>query len=137
MSTLANRLALVGALAVATAPLPGCLLLAGVAIGAGIVYMVGDDSAEVALHKDREAVFEACRDEVKARGTVDKADASTGDIEGKVGSSSVRISVRSEESKGGEKTVKVTVISRKNSGISPDPDTARIVAEGISKRAGG
>lgn len=117
-------------LAAAALALPGCLLLAGAAIGAGIVHVVGSDSAEVVLEKDRAKVFEAAREEVKTRGVVETADAEAGTISGRVGSSSVEIAVAKET----DSTVKVTVESRKNSGISPDPDTAQQVATAIVKR---
>lgn len=125
-----KRLIAVPLLAAAALALPGCLLLAGAAIGAGIVHVVGSDSAEVVLEKDRAKVFEAAREEVKTRGVVETADAEAGTISGKVGSSSVAIAVAKET----DSTVKVTVESRMNAGISPDPDTAQQVATAIVKR---
>ena len=111
---------------------PGCVFLAGAAVGAGVVHVVGEDSTEVVLEQSYESVFDASKEELGAQGTVEASDSEAGLVEGTVGSSSVRITVVRET----ESSVRVTVKSRKNAGISPDPETAEQISYALVKRAG-
>ena len=112
------------------APLPGCLLVAGAAVGAGIIYVAGDDSVEVDVESAPEAVFAAAREEVRATGTIDASDPDAGTLSGSVDSSSVHVKV----SKVSSGLTKLRVSSRSNAGISPDRDRATEVAGAILRR---
>jgi len=123
---------LTAAVLAAALAVPGCVFLAGAAIGAGIVHAVGEDSTEVVLEEPYDAVFDASREELRARGVVEAADSEAGLLEGTVGGSSVKITVKRET----DTTVRVTVKARKNAGISPDPEAAEQVSYGILRRSG-
>jgi hypothetical protein len=69
---------------------------------------------------------------VVRRGVVDSSDPGAGVLEGKVGTSRVRVHVVTEP----DGMVKVTVQARTSSGLGPDMDTANDVAVAIVKRVG-
>lgn len=127
-----KRLVLLAALAAGTVALPGCLLVAGAAIGAGVVYAAGDDTAEVRVHASADSAYTAAREEVLRRGVVDSSDPAAGVLEGRIGTSRVRVRVVSEP----DGLVKVTVRARTGSGLGPDMDTANDVAVAIVRRVG-
>ena len=127
-----RNLLLASVLALGAAALPGCLLVAGAAIGAGIVYASSDDTAEVRLRTTTAAAYAAAREEVLVRGTVESSDPKSGVLEGKIGSTSVRVTVVAES----DGMVKVSVKARSNSGLSPDMDTANQVTVAVVKRIG-
>ena len=112
------------------AALPGCLLVAGAAIGAGIVHTTGEDTAEVVVEANTASAYAAAREEIRNRGMLESADAESSRVEGTVGGSSVKVSVTSP----GTGEAKVSVSARKNGGISPDIETAEQVAMAIVKR---
>jgi hypothetical protein len=127
-----RKFVLLAALAAGSAALPGCLLVAGAAIGAGVVYAAGDDTAEVRVHATADSAYTAAREEVLLRGVVDSSDPDAGVLEGKIGTSHVRVRVVTEP----DGLVKVTVRARTSSGIGPDMDTANDVAVAIVRRVG-
>jgi len=125
-----RRLAAALLLAAAAAPLPGCLLLAGAALGAGIVHVTSEDGAVVLLEVGPEAAFAAARGVLSDRGVLESADREAGLLRGTVGSSSVEVRV---EDRGDGKS-RVAVEARKNGGVSPDVTTAQQTAAGILER---
>ena len=126
-----NHILLAAALAAVLAA-PGCVFLAGAAIGAGVVHVVGEDSTEVVLEQSYESVFDASKEELAAKGAVEASDADAGVVEGSVGPSSVTITVTRET----DSSVRVTVKARKNGGISPDQETAEEISYGLLRRTG-
>jgi hypothetical protein len=121
---------LLAALAAGAACLPGCLLVAGTGFGAGIVHPTDGDAVEVAVEVPPAAAFAAAREELRGRGVLRSADSGAGFVEGTVGTSFVKVSVSGPAS--GLATL--SVIARKDSGASPDPDTAEQIAVAIVKR---
>ncbi len=128
-----KRFAVVAPLLLLPLLLQGCLLIAGAAIALGVVHVASEDTTEVNLEGTRDHIYDACEAEMKARGVVEKGDRVGGTLEGRVGGSSVTVTVE----KATESAWKVAVRARKNSGISPDLDTAQQVAYAIVKRVGG
>jgi len=119
------------ALAAALLILPGCLLVAGAAVGAGIVYSTGEDTAEVMVDVNGAAAFAATREEIILRGTIESADDAKGVIEARIGTSTVRATItRGRE---GHQSL-VTVKARTNGGLGPDMETARILTVAVVKR---
>ena|SRR5688572_20447881 len=119
------------ALAAALLLLPGCVLVAGAAVGAGIVYAAGEDTCEVRVDVDGDAAFAASRAEVVRRGSVDSTDEALGVIEARIGDSSVRVTVV-EEGGGGHSLVRVK--ARTLVGLAPDRGTAEAVAVAVVRR---
>jgi len=119
------------ALAASLLLLPGCLLVAGAAVGAGIVYSTGEDTAEVRVDVNAAAAFAASREEVILRGKIDSADEAAGVIEARIGTSTVRVAVV-EEPEGGHS--RVSVKARTTAGLAPDMETARILTVAVVKR---
>ena len=111
--------------------LPGCVLVAGAAVGAGIVYAAGEDTCEVRVDVGGAAAFAASLEEVIRRGTLDSSDEARGVVEARVGDSSVEVSVI-EEDGGGHSLVRVK--ARKLVGLAPDRATAETVAVAVVKR---
>jgi hypothetical protein len=111
---------------------PGCVFLAGAAIGAGVVHVVGEDSTEVVVEQSYESVFDASKEELNTKGVVEASDVDAGLVQGSVGSSSVKITVTRETAG----SVRITIKARKNGGISPDPDTAEQISYGVLRRTG-
>ncbi len=126
-----KKILLLAVLAAGAAALPGCLLVAGAAIGAGIVHATGEDTAEVMVEVPSDAAYAAAREEIRTRGVLESADSDAAHLEGTVGGSTVKVSV-STPTRG---EAKVSVSARKNAGISPDFETAEQVAMAIAKRA--
>ena len=114
----------------AALPLPGCLLLAGAAVGAGVVRVAGEDAAEVVIERDYATVFAASEEEMKARGVLQSSNRETGTLRGRIGGSDLQVSVLREA----ETSVRARVTARRDSGVSPDPSSARLLATGIVKR---
>lgn len=127
-----RNLALLAALAAGIAALPGCILIAGAAIGAGVVYTTGDDTAAVRVHSTADAAYAAAREEVLRRGVVESSDSAARVLAGRIGSSSVRIHVVGEP----DGMSKVTITSRTNAGLGPDMDTANELAVAVVRRLG-
>lgn len=119
------------ALAATLLLLPGCLLVAGAAIGAGIVYSTGEDTAEVRVDADEAAAFAAAREEVILRGQIETSDPEVGRIEARIGTSTVTVTVRGEPEGAHSR---VTVKARKAGGLGPDMDTAQTLAVAVVKR---
>jgi hypothetical protein len=119
------------ALAAALLLLPGCLLVAGAAIGDGIVYTTGEDTAEVRVEVNPAAAFAAAREEFIARGQVETSDADAGTLAGKIGTSNVKVTVWGEAKEG---TSRVSVKARTNADLGPDMETARTLSVAIVKR---
>lgn len=112
---------------------PGCAVAAGAALGIGVVHTTGEDSVELFLEAPREAVLGAARAELEARGTLDTASSPEGRLRGHVGGSEVKIAVAPASGS----TVEVRVKARQNAGLSPDPETAALIANGIVRRTEG
>jgi hypothetical protein len=125
-----KRAPLLALVLLAAVPLPGCLLVAGAAVGAGVVHATGDDTLEVVLHSGPEAVFAAARAEVAARGTVEREDAALREVDGSADGGSIRVKVLHEA----DGSARLRVGARKNAGISPDLETAEAVASAILRR---
>lgn len=119
------------ALAAALFALPGCVLVAGAAVGAGIVYATGEDSCEVRVEVNGAAAYAASREEVVLRGKVESSDPAVGILEARIGTSDVKVTVVEEA--GGTRSV-VTVKARSAGGLAPDAETARILAVAVVKR---
>lgn len=127
-----KRSILLAAALAAVLAAPGCVFLAGAAIGAGVVHVVGEDSTEVVVEQSYQSVFDASKEELGAQGVVEASDSDSGMVEGSVGSSSVRITVRRET----DSSVRLIIKARKNAGISPDPETAEQLSYGVLRRTG-
>lgn len=125
-----GRIAPIILLVVLAAATPGCLLVAGAAIGAGAVHALGEDSSEVTLDRSRSVVMDAARSEIEARGVLDAVDEGPGRYEGTVEKTAVTVIVGGEV----DGLVKVTVSARKNSGFTPDPVLADSIAHAIARR---
>lgn len=119
------------ALAAALLLLPGCVLVAGAAVGAGIVYAAGEDTAEVRVDVNAAAAFAASREEIIRRGKIDSADEAAGVIEARIGTSTVTVTV-AEEPDGARS--RVTVKARSTAGLAPDMETARILTVAVLRR---
>jgi hypothetical protein len=119
------------ALAASLLLLPGCLLVAGAAVGAGVVYATGEDTAEVRVEVNPAAAYAAAREEVLARGKVETSDPEAGILTGTIGSSSVKVTVREEAQEGHSF---VSVKARTNAGLGPDMETARTLTVAVVKR---
>ena len=126
-----RRSILAAVLFLAAPVLPGCLLVAGAAVGAGVVYAAGEDSSEVRVEADAARAYSAAREEVILRGTLQTSDAAGGTLTARIGTSDVTVKVVGEPT---ENRTRVTVTARANAGISPDRDTAERVAVAIVKR---
>lgn len=119
------------ALAVALLVLPGCLLVAGAAVGAGIVYATGEDTAEVRVDVDAAAAYAASREEVIARGRIETSDPEAGILTATIGTSSVKVTVWADAQEGRSR---VSVKARTASGLGPDMETARTLTVAVVKR---
>ncbi len=115
------------------ASLPGCLLVAGAAIAAGVVHTVGDDVAEVTLESSTERVFEASENELASRSNGFRSYKGSLRIEGRVGASDVTITLDALP----KESTRLRVVARKHEGLSPDVETAHQVAFAIVKRVMG
>jgi len=112
--------------------LPGCLLVAGAAVGAGVVAATSEDTAQVDLRASRDEVFMTALRIVEAEGNVTDSNPGTGRIEGKVDGSSVLVKVFVV----GDLT-RVTVKSRQIGGAFADLDLAESLATDISRAVQG
>lgn len=112
--------------------LSGCLLVAGAAVGAGAVHVLGEDAAEVNLERDWDTVFNAGVDAVETLGSVETQDREAGVIEGHVKEADVTVKLEQVT----KSTVKVVVEARKNEGVSPAPEIAQDVSHAIAERTG-
>ncbi|RMH01691.1 MAG: DUF3568 family protein [Planctomycetota bacterium] len=121
------------ALALGSAVLPGCALLVGAAIGAGVVYAVSEDSVEVLFDAPFDEVFDVCEAQLERSGRVELSDDARGAVEGSVRDSEV--SIRIETTRQGLQ--RVTVTARKYEGLGPDLETAQWLADAISRRLSG
>lgn len=110
---------------------PGCALVPGIAVGAGIVYATDEDTAEVLVEVNGAAAFAASREEVLLRGTIESSDEAKGAIEARIGTSTVKMTVL--EGRRGDGSL-VTVKARTNGGLAPDMETARILAVAVVRR---
>ena len=115
---------------IAAMALPGCVFVAGAAVGAGVIHATGDDTLEVVLHSPPGKVYDEAAEVVRTRGTLDKSRPVVREIEGSVSGASVTVTVLPEE-KGNSR---LRVKARRNGGISPDLETAEQVASWILKR---
>jgi len=125
------RVLTLAVLLLAVSMTPGCLLLAGAALGAGIVHVTSEDEAMVLLDADFEDALKTSREVLAEKGLLEARDDKAGLVEGSIGSSSVSIRVE----RGPDTGSKVTVESRKNGGVSPDVTTAQQVASAILARS--
>ena len=119
------------AFAAALVLLPGCLLVAGAAVGAGIVYSTGEDTAEVRVDVNPAAAFAASRQELIARGQLETSDPEKGILTGTIGASTVKVTVWGEVEEGHSR---VSVKARTNAGFGPDMETARTLTVAVVKR---
>jgi hypothetical protein len=119
------------ALLLAAAALPGCLLLAGAAVGAGIVHVTAEDRAVVDLEADPGTAYRTARDVIDDRGLLGTAKEDTRTVAGTIGGSSVEVRVDSRDGGGS----RVTVEARRNAGVSPDVETAQQTASAILSRS--
>ena len=114
------------------APLPGCVLLVGAAIGAGVVHATSEDSVEVLFDAGFDEVYDVCEAQLERAGTVEVSDDLRGVLEGTVEDSELRITV--DPTRQGYQ--RVTVTARKLSGLSPDLETAQWLADAVVRRLG-
>lgn len=114
----------------AAALLPGCVLLVGAAIGAGVVHAVSEDSVEVLFDAGFDEVYDVCEAQLERAGTVTASDDLRGVLEGSAEES--RIDITIDTTRQGLQRVRVT--ARRFSGLSPDLETAQWLADAISRR---
>ncbi len=110
----------------------GCLVVAAAAVAAGVVYTTSDDCAEVTAERPLADVFAAAEAVLAECGHADWRDPEAGRLEGHVGDATVEITIAQRS----EQVVGIHVKARRNSGLSPAPDTAEHVAFGIVKKLG-
>lgn len=109
-------------------PLPGCFVV-GVAVGAGVVAVVtSEDTAHVDLHEKPAAVFQAAVHRVESTGTVTFTNPEKTKLEGKIGGSSVTITVFVVGN-----VTRCQVKARKLAGTLPNLDLAKKLATGVSR----
>jgi len=127
------RIIAIFALVAACALLPGCLLLAGLGIGAaaavGVIVATGDDSAEVLIDRPTDAVHQAARETLIARGVLTKEGPER--FEADVDKSSVVVTL-AEPKKG---QTRVSVSARKTLEVVPNQDLAKDIARDIANAA--
>jgi hypothetical protein len=117
-------------LLVAATALPGCMIVAGAAVGAGVVHATGDDTLEVVLHSPPGKVYDEALEVVRTRGAIEASRPAVREIDGSVSGASITVTVLPEQS--GQSRLRVK--ARRNAGISPDLETAEQVASWILKR---
>ena len=117
-------------LVIAATALPGCMIVAGAAVGAGVVHATGDDTLEVVLHSPPGKVYDEAEEVVRTRGAIEARRPLLREIDGSVSGASVTVTVLPEEPSQSRLRVK----ARRNAGISPDLETAEQVASWILKR---
>lgn len=106
--------------------LPGCVFVAGAAIGAGIVAATSEDTAQVDLDARVADVFATAVGVVERRGEVTGSSERSGEVEGNVGNSSVDVSVFAVN-----EFTRVRVTARKLVGALPDLSLAEDIAREI------
>jgi len=125
-----KRIALALSLLAVAATLPGCLLVAGAAVGAGVVHATGDDTLEVVLRAPPSRVYDEALEHLRGRGALERSDPAARVHEASVDGASVTVTVLEEE----PGSARLRVRARRNAGISPDLETAERVASAILKR---
>jgi len=115
------RLAAIPILLLCLATLPGCLLVAGAAVGAGALIVTADDTVEVLIERDVRTVYEAALAELDARGTSMNRNPEFRRCEGEIGGSHVWIEVSPDK----HDATRLRVRARKLEGTLPDLDLAR------------
>ena len=117
-------------LLLAATALPGCMIVAGAAVGAGVIHATGDDTLEVVLHSPPGRVYDEAEQVVRTRGAIEATRPLVREIDGSVSGASITVTVLPEEPGNSRLRVK----ARRNAGISPDLETAEQVASWILKR---
>lgn len=120
-------------LLLAFATLPGCALLVGAALGAGVVHAVSEDTVEVLFERSFEEVYDVCEAQIERAGSVDLSDDQRGILEGHIDDAEVWISVEATR----QGLQRVSVKARKLAGVSPALETAQWLADSISRRLAG
>ncbi len=110
--------------------LPGCLLLAGAAAGAGAIVVTGEDTVTVDIRASRDAVYATAEDQVESAGEVTGTYPESGIINAEVEDSKVEVAVRTVDD-----FTRVRVKARKLAGTVPDLDLAQKLAREISRAA--
>ncbi len=112
-----------------------CVFVAGAAIGAGVVYALGEDSVEVFLDAELEQVHAAARAVLQERGEVreDSLGARTSRLEADWDGRDVEVDLE----RATDDTVRMVVGARRFSDLAPDQDTARRVADLVVARVRG
>ncbi len=121
------------AVALASA-LPGCLFVAGAAVGAGALVVTADDSVETTLESPFDRVYGIAVEEIQRRGTITLQTKEFGRLEGDVvvpNDSHVVVKIERLD----DATVKLTVSARTLGSTLPDQDTAKAVATSIIESA--
>lgn len=109
--------------------LPGCLLAAGAAIGAGVVAATSEDTARVDVVADPDDVYDFTIDLMETRGDVTSLEATSRRIEGEIGGSSVKVHIFVVKD-----YTRVDVQARQIAGAFPDLDLAKDVAGQIGRK---
>jgi len=112
-----------------------CVFVAGAAVGAGVVYALGEDSVEVFLDAELEQVHAAARAVLAERGEIreDTVGARTSHLEADWDGRDVEVDLE----RATDATVRMVVGARRFSDLAPDQDTARRVADLVAARLRG
>jgi hypothetical protein len=108
--------------------LPGCLLLAGAAAGAGVVLVAGEDTAYVDLETDRAAAYQKAVAVVEAAGRVTRSSPDLGTLAGEVEKSDVEVSIFMVS-----EAARVSVKARKLGSTVPDLELAQRLAAEVGR----
>lgn len=115
-------------LALALPLLPGCLLAAGAAVGAGVVAATSEDTAQVDLKSaPPQEVYDTALNLVENEGDVTSSDPGNWNLTGEIEKSKVTITIFRVND-----FTRVRVKARKLGGTLPDLDLAKRIANDIS-----
>jgi hypothetical protein len=126
----AARICVVTLLALELALAPGCLFVAGAAVGAGVIVAAGEDGAEIRFDEDRDIVWDAAYAVADDWGVITSVDRDRGTLEAKEGDTTVTADVVHLESG----AVRVRFRARKLGATIPDRERAEILAENLARR---
>lgn len=109
-----------------------CVFLAGAAVGAGAIYVLGEDAVETHFDAPLEEVFAACRSEVEAAGEVQEESRGAKESRLTGNSDGVRYDLRLTAVTAN--ATRVVVQARKWRTLAPDLDGARAFVDRLALR---
>lgn len=119
-----------GLVFLSVAAAPGCLVMAGAAVGAGVVVATGEDAAEIRFVEDRDVVWDATYAVADEWGAVTAVERERGFLEAKEGDTTVTVDVAERDSG----AIRVRFRARKLGSTIPDRERAEILAENLARR---